>query len=262
MSWPRQRATTAATASNSSNDKVVKVIFGIKVGFKIDLGSRLKTAVPELPKCLAPIAGKSFLEWQINFILAQGVTEIILSLGHLAERVIEELDKNWSSGLPIRYAIERDLLGTGGAIRNCMELFDLEHSLVTNGDTLVGGNILGLAKPLDLGNGELLRMGTVAVDDSGRFGRVNIDTHGRVVSFLEKTQIGPGRINAGFYHLHQSCFASIHSRSFSLEQDVFPNLTSRGAVYSYDLDGPFIDIGIPDDYHFLANNFSNFFNAS
>ena len=212
------------------------------------LGTRLRSAVPDLPKCLAPIAGRPFLEWQLGSLADRGIDRFVLALGHGAEVVFDALKQPWARALAIDTVIERGLLGTGGAARFAMDESGLDEALIANGDTFLGGSIQAMLTPLDLVDGERMRIATVQVPDRARFGGVALDAGQRVTAFLEKGKTGAGPINAGLYRIHRSAFNGEGSSVFSLEIQVMPRLVAAGALQARELTGPFIDIGVPEDY--------------
>lgn len=212
------------------------------------LGTRLRSALPDIPKCLAPIAGRPFLEWQLQSLVERGVERFVLALGHGADQVLESLAKPWAKGFAINTVIERDLLGTGGAARFAMAASNLDEVLIANGDTFIGGSLGAMLAPLDLSGGERMRIATVGVSDRWRFGGVSVDAMKCVTDFLEKGQSGAGQINAGLYRIHRSAFDGQIESAFSIETEIMPRLVAKRALQARELAGPFIDIGVPDDY--------------
>ncbi len=212
------------------------------------LGTRLRSVVPDLPKCLAPIAGRPFLEWQLRSLSERGIQRFILALGHGSADVLESLRGPWARGLQIDTVIERDLLGTGGAALYAMNEFSVDDALIANGDTFLGGSLKTMFASLDLAGGELMRIATVQVSDRKRFGGVTVSAKLQVTSFLEKGQTGAGPINAGLYRVHRSAFDNEDQGSFSMEMQVMPRLVAKAALRAIELEGPFIDIGVPADY--------------
>ncbi len=211
------------------------------------LGTRLREAVADRPKCLAPVGTRPFLEIQIDALRAAGVDDIVLSLGYMAEQVIDAVQQ-MPTREHVRHVVEPSLLGTGGAIAFAMDSLGLDEALVANGDTYLDGDIGGMLAALDRDGGELLRMAVVQVPDRGRFGGVQTDPDGRVRGFLEKGAQGPGTINAGLYRLCRSALPAAGSSAYSLESAVLPALVARGAVTARAIEGSFIDIGVPADY--------------
>jgi D-glycero-alpha-D-manno-heptose 1-phosphate guanylyltransferase len=211
------------------------------------LGTRLRGVLHDRPKCLAPVGDRTFLDIQMERLAEAGVTEILLSLGHGAQLVIEWLEGN-PAPVPVRYEVERDPLGTGGAIARALEVFGLEETLVANGDTYLDGDLATMFLPLDRQRQELFRMATVSVPDRHRFGGVESDAAGRVERFLEKGRHDSGPINAGLYRLCDAAIPKGSTGAFSLEHDVLPSLVNARTVTLAAVNGTFIDIGVPADY--------------
>ena len=211
------------------------------------LGTRLRDAVADLPKCLAPVGQRPFLEIQVATLLAAGVEDIVLSLGYKADAVVDAV-QHMAGRQRIRYVVEPSLLGTGGAIAFAMDSLGLAEVMVANGDTYLDGDIGGMLLPLDRAGGEWFRMAVVQVADRGRFGGVQLDTKGRVQGFLEKGAQGPGHINAGLYRLCRAVLPERASGPYALETAVLPGLVQRRAVAGLCISGNFTDIGVPEDY--------------
>ena len=211
------------------------------------LGTRLRTVVTDLPKCLAPIGGRPFLAIQIAQLKQAGINDVVLSLGHLADKVIHEITQG-HLGEDVRFVVENHALGTGGAIRYAMNTLGLDEVLVVNGDTYIEGDLDPMLTSLNREARELFRMALVSVNDRQRFGSVEINDTGYVGGILEKGQEGPGLINGGLYRLCSAVFDKYPTGSFSLEADLLPLLVARGCVSGYCIAGQFIDIGVPEDY--------------
>lgn len=212
------------------------------------LGTRLRSVVADLPKCLAPVGSRPFLDIQIGALAQAGVQEVVLSLGHLADLVVEAIGSQ-AAGIPVRHVVERELLGTGGAIAHVLDTLGLDEVLVANGDTYLDGDLAAMLQPLDRVGGELFRMAIVDVPDRARFGGVEVNGSGAVTGFLEKGRADGGPINAGLYRLCREALPRDRTGAYSLEADVLPALVRAGAVRARTIAGEFIDIGVPEDYH-------------
>ena len=210
------------------------------------LGTRLRSAIGDLPKSLAPVGHRTFLELQIIRLAEAGITGVALSLGHRATDVIDATAQ-MVLPIPTRYVQEPKPLGTGGAIQYTLDTLGLDEVLVANGDTFLDGDLSAMLEPLRRDSGELVRMAAVNVPDRSRFGGIITGKHDKVVGFLEKGQSGAGLINAGLYRLCRQAFSG-HAGTYSLEQQLLPILVEQGHVTLAQLDGSFIDIGVPDDY--------------
>lgn len=218
------------------------------------LGTRLRSVLPNTPKCLAPVGDKSFLEILVQSLIDREFDDIVLSLGHMAESVTAAV-QNFGNLRPyVRWVVEPHPLGTGGAIMNAMQQMKLQEAVVVNGDTFFGGDLSDMLVPLR--QNELCRMAIVEVSDRSRYGGIDIrdSKNGLVHGFFEKGVSGPGWINAGYYRLHVNCFDGfIGEEFFSFEQGILPTLVSRQQVSYTKLRGDMIDIGIPADYEYFCS---------
>jgi D-glycero-alpha-D-manno-heptose 1-phosphate guanylyltransferase len=212
------------------------------------LGTRLRAAVADRPKCLAPVGDTTFLALQLELLAERGVQRFVLALGHRAEQVLRAIEP-----LCDRHAIEPivepEPLGTGGAVLNAMDASALDECLVVNGDTWLDADLDALLRPLALDTAERMRLGCVLVPERSRYGGIVLGEHGRIVGFEPKGAQGPGLINGGLYRLHRSAFDD-HAvgAAFSLETDTLPRRVAAGHVTAVPLEGSFVDIGVPEDY--------------
>ena len=213
------------------------------------IGSRLKIAVSDVPKALAPIGDKPFLQLQIEHWLSQGVSEFTFLLHYQADQIIDFLVMQKSSLLSdcrIDWVIEPQLLDTGGAVTHAVKTLNVKDNfLLTNGDTWLGGGIQEVfqtAAPA---------MAVVHLDNVGRYGQVQYNEDQLATSFNEKKDDEPtsGWINAGLCHLDPELFKNWDGKPLSLERDLFPNLVKKQQLTAVPLQTPFIDIGIPEDYY-------------
>ncbi|EJE3575681.1 nucleotidyltransferase family protein, partial [Campylobacter coli] len=170
------------------------------------LGTRLRSVVQDLPKPMAPINGKPFLAFVLEYLKKQGITEIILSVSYKYE-LIQEYFKDEFHGMKIHYNIEKELLGTGGAIKDALKLVKNEVYVV-NGDTFFDIDL----KKLVL-NGSKICIALKQMQNFDRYGTVNVDEQGIVTSFEEKVFKKQGLINGGIYLLKKDIFDE-----FSLEK--------------------------------------------
>jgi D-glycero-alpha-D-manno-heptose 1-phosphate guanylyltransferase len=172
-----------------------------------------------------------------------------LGYGHLlVKQEIDRLSERYL--VQIDSVVEDQQLGTGGAVWNAMAALGLNEALVVNGDTFLDGNLDDMLAPLSLldCNEEMIRMALVEVEDSARFGGVNL-INGRVHSFIEKGLSQSRFINAGVYRLTEKIFASwAVGSNFSLESDIFTKFAAAGLISGCPINGRFIDIGVPEDY--------------
>jgi len=210
------------------------------------LGTRLRGLVPDVPKPMAPVAGRPFLEYLLGRLAAAGVERAVLSVGHKAEVIVGHFGGRFR-GVTLDYAHEAEPLGTGGATARALARCHHSPVLVLNGDSFLDLPWADLAAawrahqlPVIVGR---------AVDDCTRYGRL-VSHDGRVVAFAEKDGAGgPGVINAGAYLLPRDFLAARpESGPYSLERDVLAPAVERHPVRLLVATGYFIDIGVPDDY--------------
>ncbi|MBC5858319.1 nucleotidyltransferase family protein [Campylobacter jejuni] len=211
------------------------------------LGTRLKSIIKDIPKPMAPINDKPFLEFIFKYLKKQGIKEVILALSYKYE-VIQEYFKDEFLDIKIKYSIEKEALGTGGAIKEALR-FIKNEAYVVNGDTLFE---IDLSK-LKL-NGSKICLALKQMNDFDRYGTVNLDGQGFVISFEEKVFKKQGLINGGIYLLNKDIFKDFTLQGkFSFEeflQENYEKLKARAEIF----DNYFIDIGIPEDYRFFYNS--------
>ena len=210
------------------------------------LGTRLRSAVPDRPKPLAPVAGKPFLDYLLSHLESVGARRVILSIGYLGD-LIEARYGSRFLGLELTYAREDAPLGTGGALRSALAFSDTEYSLAVNGDTFLQLDPRPFVSAT-LQAGRALGIVTRAVADTARYGRCEVQRD-RVTSFGEKGAGGPGLINAGVYCLRRDLFDGYGLPArFSFETDFVEPYLTRLSPYGCSTSAYFIDIGIPADF--------------
>lgn len=211
------------------------------------LGTRLRRAVPDLPKPLAPVAGRPFLDHVLAWLSGQGVTHVVLAVSYQWEQIRDEFGTR-SHGMKIRYSIEEQPLGTGGAIAQAFQWLEDDHALVINGDTWF---------PVDLAAmytahrsvAARLTMAVKHVPDCSRYGRVLFNRFGVVEGFAEKQAGVPGWINGGCYCVARWLLEDYGVEpAFSLEQDILAAHVDSIHPLVHTSDAHFIDIGVPEDW--------------
>jgi NDP-sugar pyrophosphorylase family protein len=211
------------------------------------LGTRLRPAIGELPKLLAPVAGKPFLFHLLAWLGRFGARRVVLSLGYQAGAVLDYLSGQRFGDIDVVPVIEPEPLGTAGAIRFVRDRLNSDPVLVLNGDTYVDADLSALVAHQRRAGaaGTVL---CVEVEDAGRYGRLTLDPAGRVIGFSEKDSgfHGRGSISGGIYALSAALLDQIAaSPARSLEKDVFERLPP-GALEALAGAFAFIDIGTPD----------------
>jgi D-glycero-alpha-D-manno-heptose 1-phosphate guanylyltransferase len=211
------------------------------------LGTRLQEAVPELPKCLAPVNGLPFIQYVVNHLIAHQVTKIILALGYRSEQVTEYFNHH-PQKVPVIYSNEETPLGTGGAVNLALKHTTKENTVIVNGDTLCRADVLQLAAKHQQYKA-VCTLSLKPMKSFNRYGSVTLEQNGRISSFHEKKYCEEGLINTGVYLLNVPYYGKIgFPEKFSFENDFLEKYCSEGIVSGYVQDEYFIDIGIPEDY--------------
>lgn len=211
------------------------------------LGTRLRPAIDQLPKCMAPVHGKPFIDFVVNSLQQQGIRQIIFSLGYLHEQLTAHLDQVFPNIEKI-YSIEENPLGTGGAIAKACALANSNHVVALNGDTL-----------FEIDFGELLQhhqqwqakctIALKAMTNFSRYGTVSLNNH-LLIAFHEKQFCESGLINGGIYVLDREDFLHRNTQQkFSMEKDYLEKFVAEKIIFGLPQAGYFIDIGIPEDYY-------------
>lgn len=208
-------------------------------------GTRLREVVPDLPKPMAPVAGRPFLEILLITLACKGFTRVILSLGYMSEKIIAHFGDNFS-GIELIYEVETQPLGTGGAIRTALMRCSSDHVFIFNGDTYLDLEVDEIEQLWQSNHRPVIVVRNV--QDTSRFGRVEM-LNGYINSFLEKSITGPGLINAGCYVFPKNILNGFpYGATFSLENDFFGKYIHKIKFDGFVTKGHFIDIGVPEEY--------------
>lgn len=224
------------------------------------LGTRLRSEVKDVPKCMAPIAGKPFLWYLLKDISKyEEIERVILSVGYLREVIFEWIDQVKDEfTFEFDYAIEDQPLGTGGGIRLALSKAKANDVIVLNGDTYFAVNLCELMKAHRLYPSSVT-LALKPMQDFERYGRVIIDTvDNHIVEFKEKEYCKEGLINGGIYVINrlEPIFKGLPNK-FSFETAVFESQCKLGKLFGVVQNGYFIDIGIPEDYHKAEKELKN-----
>jgi D-glycero-alpha-D-manno-heptose 1-phosphate guanylyltransferase len=209
------------------------------------LGTRLKDKLQGLPKPMAPVAGRPFLEFLLHQLARAGCARVILSVGYLHEKIEQHFGAGWR-GMILDYQVETEPLGTGGAIRAALARAREENILVLNGDTYLEADYAAM-KRFHTAQGAPLTMAIAPQSDLGRYGGVLLDGD-RIAGFEEKGRSGPGWINAGAYVIGRDLeWPPSLGAKFSFETNFLAPEVGRLQPAAYKVEGFFLDIGIPED---------------
>ena len=213
------------------------------------LGTRLRPVVNDLPKPMAPIGGKPFLEYLLRWVGHAGVTRVTLCAGYRADKIRQYFGDGDAFGVQITYSLEDKPLGTWGAIRQAAERLADPQFLVLNGDSWLQVDLQELLN-FHFCSGGIATIAAADVRDASRFGSIETDAQGKVIGFAEKQARAAALINGGIYVFSRKALAVAPVLTGSLENDVFPHLVPRG-IYAMRVSGYFIDIGLPAEYERL-----------
>lgn len=221
-------------------------------------GTRLKSVIRDLPKPMAPVGGRPFLDYLLLWLNHHHFERAILSVGYEKSQIIHHYGTSFQS-LELVYAEEEEPLGTGGALYQAFQLVTEDHVLILNGDTFFNIDPIELFEN-HLASHAQLTLALKSLAHFSRYGLVETDEDGRILHFLEKKPTESGLINGGVYIANASLFETFDlSKSFSFEIDfLIPNLDEL-PLYAFECEGYFIDIGIPEDFVRAQHEVPNLF---
>jgi D-glycero-alpha-D-manno-heptose 1-phosphate guanylyltransferase len=212
------------------------------------LGTRLRSAVSDVPKCMAPVVGKPFLHYVINYFQQQGVAKFIFSLGYMSEIIEQFLILNYPN-LQYQIVIETEPLGTGGAIQLACSKATEEDILILNGDTFFEVDVQAVFM-FHQQHDAACTLSLKTMQQFDRYGVVEMDSNSRITSFKEKQFYQQGLINGGVYVLNKAKFLIKNfNQKFSFEKDYLEEYVSEGKFTGIKQEAYFIDIGIPEDFN-------------
>ncbi len=216
------------------------------------LGTRLRAVIPDLPKPMAPIQGRPFLEYQMDYWIAQGVSRFILSVGYKKETIRAHFGDRYG-GADVVYAEEDRQLGTGGALihaARCLE--SATDFLLLNGDTYYEVSLANLQRAHAAADADMT-LALRELDVNDRYSGVRLDARGRVIEFQRRDEpVRERLVNGGVYLINPRVLRYLalpQDRALSLEDEILPGLLKDGrCIAGHVVAGEFLDIGLPDDY--------------
>ncbi|MBO7506102.1 MAG: nucleotidyltransferase family protein [Paludibacteraceae bacterium] len=223
------------------------------------LGTRLRSVVNEVPKCMAPVCGRPFLHYLLRYVSQfKEIDHVILSVGYLRECIFE-----WMKGqdLPfdVSYAIEETPLGTGGGIKLALQQVRSDQAVILNGDTLFNVDLSELAKR-GRESAQAITIALKEMEHFDRYGTVSLSSDSVIERFNEKQPCEKGLINGGIYFIDLERFPlDRFPDKGSFEKEVLEASVSGRILSGYISDGYFIDIGIPSDYRKANVDFQELF---
>lgn len=220
-------------------------------------GTRLKSLVDNIPKPMADINGKPFLEYLLNYLNKQNINNIIFSVGYKNE-IIKDYFKNYFNGINISYSTEKNPLGTGGAIKKALEFVKNDDCFIINGDTFFEANLDDLYQLHKSKNADVI-LSLKQMKNFDRYGTVKINENNKIICFEEKKYQESGFINGGVCIIKKNLFEKFNlEEKFSFESDFIEKYYKNLNIYGILFDKYFIDIGIPEDYERSKKEFAEF----
>lgn len=215
------------------------------------LGTRLRSAVPDLPKPMAPVRGIPFLAYQIDYWINQGIDRFVLSVGYKHEEIQKYFGLQYK-GVPIDYSIELTPLGTGGGLLNAVKLCqDQSEFLLLNGDTYFEVDLSRLQECAKINEADWV-FSVFRSQGLGRYMAMGLGVDGEILEVHNVANKLGSFVNGGVYWVKTKSIDSILNSKvlpLSLEQDLFPLfIEEHKKLFALESTGQFIDIGIPDDF--------------
>lgn len=208
-------------------------------------GTRLRDVVSDIPKPMAPIGNRPFLEILLSRLAQKEFSHVILAVGYLSEKIINHFGNKFA-GMDISYVVEDKPLGTGGAVRLAMTKVINDYVFVLNGDTFLDAEFSDIDQ--EWRNHQQVIMVARQVPEIQRYGALVVKDH-RLSGYHEKGQSGPGVINAGCYVLPVDALNAFElGQNFSIESEYFEKVYRDEFIRVIPTQGHFIDIGIPEDF--------------
>jgi len=220
-------------------------------------GTRLQKVVTDVPKPMAPVNGKPFLYYILEYCIKQQIEKVVISTGYKHEVIYDYFGHQYKN-ISIQYAQEVEPLGTGGGIQNALRKCTEENVVVLNGDTFFDVPLQELEKQHVQHHSEF----SIAAKKMYHFNRYGIiqTQHNRITAFEEKRAVEEGIINAGVYIINRPSFLNLQlPQKFSMEKDYMEKYFSSHPFYAFEFNGYFIDIGIPEDYEQVQKDFAMMF---
>jgi D-glycero-alpha-D-manno-heptose 1-phosphate guanylyltransferase len=211
------------------------------------LGTRLRSVVSDLPKPMAPVNGRPFLQYILERLNLLEIRQIVFSIGYMGEKIQDSFGESFGS-VPIKYAPEKEPLGTGGGIKLALDHCSSDQVIILNGDTYFEIDLSELLSFHRSGNWEI-SIGLKSMESPDRYGTVEMEIE-RILAFKEKRlDLESGLINAGVYCINRNLLDDypLHEK-FSFETDVLEKNVDKWSIGGMVSEGMFIDIGIPEDY--------------
>ena len=213
-------------------------------------GTRLSHIVSDVPKPMAPVNNKPFLEYIFNNLSKYNLSKIIMAVGYKSNLIKEHFGDSFKE-IKIEYSEELTPLGTGGAIKKAVSICRDKEIFIINGDTFFDVDLRNM-KEIHRDSSCDITIAVKEMKHFNRYGTVIIENN-RITKFIEKQDVDRGKINGGVYLINRNIFENLDDKVFSFEQTILESL--KYTMCAYESNGYFIDIGIPEDYYKAQEDF-------
>lgn len=222
-------------------------------------GTRLRSVVSDVPKPMALVANKPFLSYLLEYLSKYQINSVVLCTGYKHE-VIESYFSTSYKNINIKYSVEEEPLGTGGAIKKAFELIESDSALVLNGDTLFNIEFTEFLDHHQIQQSDV-SLALKYLTDYARYGSVVLNEN-KIVGFEEKEHKDNGYINGGVYIVKKAVLNEDNlPKAFSFEKEILEKKLNKLNVSGYKSTSYFIDIGIPEDYEKAQKEVKELFDA-
>lgn len=209
-------------------------------------GTRLRSKIKDIPKTMADVNGKPFLEWTLEWLSKFNVKNVILAVGYKKEYIKEYFGDKYQN-IKIIYSEEDELLGTGGAIKKALMRSSEKNVIAMNGDVFARVDLEKIFEQ-HVKSDSIMTIAIKEMYNFDRFGVVKFEND-RITKFEEKKYVEKGFMNTGVYVINRNIFDNkINQDSFSIENDYLNKYVALDKISPFIYDGQFVDIGIPEDY--------------
>jgi len=221
------------------------------------LGTRLRTVVSEVPKPMAPVSGRPFLEYLLEYLRQQDIQRVVLSVGYKREVIVDHFGRQWN-GVEVDYVVEEQPLGTGGGARLGLAKAQSDAVYLMNGDSFLSDRLGPLAEALDANTP--LAMAVRREEDTARYGVCEFGDDLKIKGFASGQLGQPGFINAGVYALRRDLLETLPlPEAFSFENDFLAKSAAALGCRAVPCHGGFIDIGVPESFMLAQTYVPNLF---
>lgn len=222
------------------------------------MGTRLRSVVADVPKPMAPVNGRPFLEHQMDYWIKHGVTQFVISVGYMKEVIMDHFGVSYRN-TPLTYALEEQPLGTGGGLLLAAKGLS-EPFLVLNGDTFFEVDLDKL-RTFHAEKSSEWTFSLFKANESNRYMGMDVSHNGEIVS-LESTKANLGHLaNGGVYLINPTALEKLGftlGHKLSLEDDLLSSFLKQGGkLFGIQFNGAFIDIGVPQDYYLASEVLSH-----